>query len=293
MPTPRYEIGAEVFAADGRVGRLSHVAVDAHSHRVTDLIVEAGRVLKEDRVIPVGAVERVDEAGIHLRIACQEAGACPPYHESDFAVPDDEVGEEMGYHGDEALEWVWRYGVASAAPFVPSIKERVRPGRRSGRRGKGGGRVLLGRGSRVYNDEETIGRVHHLLLDRETGALRYLVVRRGLLPFRAVIPAEMVAGMGEDGVYVPASREELEGLGHFAPRPDEEIQEEVEARLAEAKAVDPGGVRVRLRDGLVRLAGSVAGALGRRRAHEVAAEVPGTVGVENELVADEEAGEEA
>lgn len=288
MPTPTFEIGANVFAADGRVGRLSHVAVDAHSHHITDLIVEAGRVLKEDRVIPADAVERVDEKGIHLRIACQEADACPPYHESDFAVPEDEVGEEMGYHGDEALAWVWRYGVAAAAPFMPSVKERV--GRQPG--DEAGARVLVGRGSRVYNDEGTIGSVHHLLLDRETGKVRYLVVRRGPLPFRAVIPAEMVGRFDEDGVYVAASREELQAVERYAPRPDAEIQEEVEARLAQEEGVDPRTVRVRLKDGLVRLAGSVSGALGRRRVEEVAAGVPGAVGVESELVADEEAGEE-
>jgi len=267
---------------------LSRVAVDAHSKRVTDLIVEKGRVLKGDRVLPVDVVARVQDDGIHLTLSQEEVNACPPYHAADFRSCNPEVHQAIGYHRDESLEWVWRYGLAAAAPFVPTIKERVRPPSTARDADGRPRRVLLGRGSRVYNDEGTIGPVDHLLLDPETGTLRYLVVRHGLRPFRAVIPAEMVGRFEEDGIYVPASGEELDALAHYTPRPDADIQHDVEARLAEENAFDLSRVRVRLADGLVRLAGSVANVLGKRRVQEVAADVPGAVGVENELVTDEE-----
>lgn len=245
-------------------------------------------MLKADRVIPVDVVARVQDDGIHLAVSREEVSACPPYHEADFTSCDPEVREAIGYHRDESLEWVWRHGVAAAAPFVPAIKERVRPASPARNADDRPRRILIGRGSRVYNDEGTIGPVDHLLLDPETGALRYLVVRHGLQPFRAVIPAEMVGRFEEDAIYVPASGDDLDALAHYTPRPDADIQHDVEVRLAEENAFDLSRVRVRLTDGLVRLAGSVANVLGKRRVQEVAVGVPGAVGVENELITDEE-----
>ena len=131
MAFAEYEIGASVYGIDKEVGELIKVAVDPHTKRVTDLIVEKGLVLKEDRVIPVEVVDEVDKDGIHLAIGAERLREYPRYEETDFVISNPNVLEELGYSVEQGIEWAWRYGGAlaaySGAPINrPIAREHVR-----------------------------------------------------------------------------------------------------------------------------------------------------------------------
>ncbi len=49
-----FKIGAPVLTAEGEVGRLKYVVVDPHAEVVTDLVVERGRLLRRNIVVPTG-----------------------------------------------------------------------------------------------------------------------------------------------------------------------------------------------------------------------------------------------
>lgn len=277
-----YDIGSDVHFTDGETGKLVKVVIDPHTKRVTDLVVKVGLLFKKERIIPVELVEDVEDDGIQLIIFSQELNNYPEYSETEFADSDPVLLDELGYSPDQGVQWALRYGKALAGKVwgQPRIREHVEEDAAAGK-------VAIGRGTRVRNGHETIGYVDHLLVD-EDGQITNLIVRRGLLPFRAVIPISMVEKVDGESVLVPASRKELQSLAKFTPRADRDILREVEDELQAAGDFDLSHIKVSLADGIVRLTGPVLNVLGKREAHQITAGIEGVLGVENRIVTDEE-----
>jgi hypothetical protein len=71
--------GESVHAVDGDLGRVQGLIVDGADHDVTHVLLHVGRLWAKRRTaIPIGAVERVDEHGIRLRLSVAEVRALPP-----------------------------------------------------------------------------------------------------------------------------------------------------------------------------------------------------------------------
>lgn len=88
LPPGEVEIrrGERIHAADGAVGRVEGVVVDAAAaHQITHVLVQEGHLWgKRDVAIPAGAVERIDEEGVHVSLAKDEIAELP---EITVAVP--------------------------------------------------------------------------------------------------------------------------------------------------------------------------------------------------------------
>jgi osmotically-inducible protein OsmY len=162
----------------------------------------------------------------------------------------------------------------------PELHQRVRQGLNSDQ-------PVIGRGTRVYSDRETIGYVDHLLVD-DSGSITHLILRRGALPFRAVVPMQMVKDVGEKGLYVPASKNQWAEIERYRPRPDADIEDEIASQLAGEDEVDLEGIGVSVIDGMVHLKGLVADLPAKRRAHALAASTEGVVWVQDEILTDGE-----
>lgn len=272
-----YEIGMDVFCSDGKIGKLIKVALDPHSNRVTDLIVEKGLVLKRDRVFPVELVERVSSDAIYLTISQQAVTQYPVYREVEFKINEQPILQELGYLPNQTTHWDWRYG---ATPTIdgtvrPAIREKVHKGIEPTHH-------VIGRGTRVCNVDETIGYVDHLLLD-QSNKVTHLVMRRGLLPFRAILPIDLIREKGSDTVYVSLTRQELNSLEKYTPRSDKDLLVEIGDKLSQITDFDLNHIKVELVDGLVKLTGSVASVMGKERAQRIAESVKGVLGVQNEI----------
>lgn len=278
-----YQIGSDVICTDGKVGKLIKVAIDPHTKRVTDLVVEKGFLLKEDRVVPAEAVARVTNGRIELDADSHEITDYPQFRKAELAASDPKLSAELDYQPDETVSWALRYGstLAGWEPVRPQLERRVDEEIDTER-------PTIGRGTRVYNEDETIGAIDHLLVNVEDGHISHLVVQQGLLPFRAVVPVSMIEQISREGVLISASRQELKFLEHYTPRADKDIVAEVRDRLNAVRDLDLSHVRVSLVDGLVRLFGSVTDVVAKREAHTIAENVSGVIGVEDEIVTDEE-----
>ncbi len=275
-----YKIGADVYCTDGRAGRLVKVVVDPHTRRVTDLIVEKGFLQKEDRVIPVEVVSDATDERIQLRISSRELSNYPIYRVEEFEVPAPDWRPSKGYGADEIVFWSLPYGLAVSMNDVrPMIRQRVQ-------KGIDPNETVIGRGTRVYNAEGTVGHIDHLLVNKDTGEITHLVLRKGLFPRRLMIPIEMVKSIDEEGVYIKATREELEKLEQHTQRADADILAELRDRLAEVTEFDLSRVKATIEDGLVRLSGQVANVAAKRHAEAIARSIRGVVGVENTITTD-------
>ena len=92
----------------------------------------------------------------------------------------------------------------------------------------------------------------------------------------------MVKRIGEDGILVEATNEELKGLSRYKARDDADILAEVQDRLR-GTALDFSAVQVAVANGVVQLTGTVPNVKIKRHAEAIACSVESVLDVENML----------
>jgi osmotically-inducible protein OsmY len=273
-----FRIGAQVVCRDGRCGRLLKVVVDPDSEQVTDLIVEKGFLLTTDRIVPVAAVERATEEEIELSIVSEDLEGYPEYHEDEMTAPAPHQERAEERKAEEAEQRTSLYDQAFERAFVPRVRHRVH-------KGISPERSVIERGMPVNNMEETIGLVDHVLVDRESLEITHLVVDRGLLASSMVMPFAMVKQIGEGGVDVEVTDQELEQLPRYTPRDEDDVLADLQERLR-AIPFDSDDVKGTFSNGVLRLTGIVPDVLAKRQAEAIARSLEGVIDVENALTTD-------
>lgn len=79
--TVALEEGAKVTSKDGQhVGNVEEVYVDKQDNRATHILVSAGMLFKEQKVLPVTWIAEIDEHEVHLSVDAEFLNRVP-YHE--------------------------------------------------------------------------------------------------------------------------------------------------------------------------------------------------------------------
>ncbi len=278
-------IGATVLSREGKkAGELDRVVLDPETLEVTDLIVRKGLLMKKDRVVPVSLVDHLDEAGnIHLKIGLEELSRCREYREIEFTLPVKNDLALTPYAQGGALYWQTYYQSLPREDYVLMTRERVKEGVPQDH-------PVLRRGLPVYlKDGRKLGVLDHLVVERKSGRIAYLAVRKGLLlRHNRLIPVEVIDSMDDEGIYLNATLEEVQAMQHYKARSDEAITRAVERRLREAEGFDFSGVTIETKNGEVTLKGNVATIAAKRHAERLTRQVKGVVGVRNALTSDTE-----
>jgi uncharacterized protein YrrD len=267
-------IGAQIHCKDGHFGKLVKIVVDPHTQQVTDLIVERGLLFKEDRVLPVSAVDRVAEDAIHLNIHCSEVSGYSPYREITVKepAPDAYMSTRSGGVGPE-------FGAISE-PVIPMIRRRVHQGISSGK-------TVVGKKTEVATLQKPIGHIDHVVVDSSSGKIADIVVRRGLLPEYVVIPTDRIEEVGEKDVLVSVAEEDIAQLARYKPRGEGEILGELNNRFREPWPPVFSGVKATMDGGVLHLTGHVRSETLRYHAEELA-QVQGVIDIQNDLIVDPE-----
>ncbi len=273
-----FNIGAKVHCEDGVCGNLARVIVDPRTERVKELVVESGGLQKKRHVVPVDLVERTGDEGIRLSVNTDTLREHPKYEEYDVKrlAPGWDRAEE---YRRRSQHWFWPayYGYVGTTSTVPIVKQRVHEGISPEM-------AAVGRGTPVRGPGEDIGTVDHLLVDRETGEVKHVVVRHGLIPDYTVIPENKIKAVTEEGVVVTVTEAELADLPQYTPRKDEDIEEDLEHRfIMESGGFNLVGVQAEVDSGVVRLTGKVMDTQAMRYVESLVLATEGVIDVENEL----------
>ncbi len=272
-----FRIDSPVFVKDGEAGRLRFVVLDPQDREVTDLIVERGKLLQRSIVVPVSWVETVDEEGIRLNAELADLDTLPEYRELDFLQPITDDSEPGVYEPEDTRAWALAYG-SFPLLAIPMLARHVRLGVDSDL-------VLVSRGTSVVTlDEQTVGKVDHVLVDPETLDVTHLVVHpRFNLGHDddILIAIDQVASINTSGVRLELTREEFEQAPRYRQMATDA---ELKARIGRALETQPEtrdqGVDVEVEGGLVRLLGDVPEAVAEA-AHNLARRIRGVIGVED------------
>ncbi|MBN1246531.1 MAG: PRC-barrel domain-containing protein [Anaerolineae bacterium] len=204
-------IGADIYCNEGRCGKLTHVVIDPSTQRVTDLVVEKGFLQKEDRVIPVSAVDQASGDEIRVDIVAEDFEAFPEYDEQTVRLP---AGGYRGerYQEQEVLYFMGRYSsIVVSEPVVPTVEHKVQEGVPNDL-------DVIGAGTPVRNVLDDLGEVDHLLVHSETNRVTHLVVKtKGLFSDYPVVPITQVNAIHDDGVFLDLTEEQLEAYPRYTP----------------------------------------------------------------------------
>lgn len=280
-----FNIGAKIHCQGNEdCGKLHKVVLDSHTYRVTDLIVERGFLQKTDRVVPVTEVDKATEDDIYLSIESDKLDDYPEYNEKEFKEPLPNWEEVEGYDFEkekyrtqEVRHWTRRFGMLHLTPVVPQLKRRVHEGISKDK-------AVIERGTPIKQVANTIGKVDHLLVDRESGEIKHIVMDKGLFAHSRVIPISMIDDVTEEAVFIKKD-ENLEELPRYTPRDSADILAELIDKL-QAASPDFDNVKAKMEKGVVQLSGSVKDVASKRRAEATARSVDGVVDVEDVLNTD-------
>jgi osmotically-inducible protein OsmY/sporulation protein YlmC with PRC-barrel domain len=281
-----FKIGAPVLTDEGEVGRLKYVVVDADTEIVTHLVVERGRLLRRDIVVPAGWVEHADGQEIRLNAKMADLEVLPEFREVEFWAPDPTARPVSGHPPAVTRFWISPYGTIHRS-YSASILHRVRFG-------IGDEDILIRRGLPVYTaDGDRLGTVDHLLVDPATHRVTHLIIHRGRWFSQGedyIVPIDDVTTASEYGIRLRLRREEISQLARYQPTAgDAEIQAQVARSLDTHPETRGKGVRVEVERGLVRLLGEVSEAVAQA-ATRLASWIRGVIGVEDRTTRHEEPG---
>ncbi|MEZ4618559.1 MAG: BON domain-containing protein [Caldilineaceae bacterium] len=160
--------------------------------------------------------------------------------------------------------------------------------RRHLRQGLAANRLVLHRNIPIKTDAKTVGQVDHLLVLRESGKITHIAIRRGLLQREYVLaPIEVFAEGPDDYLVLTAPTVTLDALPHYSYAGEDVVLAAVKQQLCEeSTAFD--GVQATINDGILTLTGKVASRELKSHAGELAENVPGVTGVQNELTIGQE-----
>ena len=211
--------GAEVFTAAGEsVGTISRIVIDAKTRDVTDLIVERGALLKEERVVPVGLVDLEHEDRITLRETNQTVDDFPRYEVTQYVDADPGTGP---YENVETAYWYPPVGFQMQLPhvgvhpaFVPDevpVTETSVPE----------GRIVISEGAQVISaDDEHVGNVEQVIVDSENTVSHFVIGKGLLLKEHKLVPALWVSSVDDDKIRLSVKSRLFDRLPDY--HPDEE-----------------------------------------------------------------------
>jgi uncharacterized protein YrrD len=208
--------GAEVFTAAGeKIGTISRIVLDAKTRDITDLVVERGALLKDEKVIPVGLVDLENEDRIMLRETNQSVDDFLDYETTHY-VPLDQPGGS--YENTDAYYWYPPTNFQTpTGGILPGIRPDYIPETETS---IPEGRVAISEGAQVISsDDKHIGNVEQVIANSETNHVTHFVVGKGfLLKEHKLVPAQWITSVDEGKVYLSVEARLFDRLPDYQPQ---------------------------------------------------------------------------
>lgn len=266
-----FNIGTTVHCKNGKCGKLQKLVVDPENMKVTDLIVQQGLILTEDRVVPVSDVDRATEDYVMLSINDIDLEDYPEYNS--YKV--DEVDPKSYQKAIRSYYIASPVGISPAGHYVPVIQRRtvhvnLLPDQE-----------VIGRGTPVYNKRKEVGNVDHILVDTGSGELTHIVVNPGLFANSVVLPISMIRRIDKKGIFIDLDENEIDQFPEYSPRDDSEIIVDLRERLKTEAILDQ--IDITAKNGILTMRGSIPDIEAKRRLEYAARTLEGVLEVENNL----------
>jgi uncharacterized protein YrrD len=217
--------GMSVVSSDGKTaGKLNRVVIDPGTKEVSHIVVQKGRLLPADKVVPIALIEKATENAIMLKPEAGNLREMPSFERTLFVGLDDSELGRTGYPAAYVPGFYWYppYGMPGYSlrpyyeiPFGLTIIA-ARGGAQGDERSIPENAVALREGAAVFgSDGKRAGDVDEVL----TGAgdhVTHLVLARGVLKHsRKLVPIHWVGRIEDDDVHLKVGSEFVKGLPDY------------------------------------------------------------------------------
>ena len=192
-------IGAHVSCTDGACGKVTRVVVDPVARAVTHIVVEPHHQHIKGRLVPIDLVDATAD-GVKLRSTMAEFEALDPAEETHFVAG---TITYAAYGPEQAVFWPHvakggRYGGRGDLVTEDSVPL---------------GEVQVRRNDRVHATDGEIGRVHGLVIDRDSHHVTHVLLQEGHLwgHKEVAIPISAVT-KADYGIQLSLTKQQVEDL---------------------------------------------------------------------------------
>ena len=202
--------GATVFGTDGKLGQVTSVTYDVHTHTVDDLVVRHGVLLSKQYMVPLRHLVRADGDNVYTDLdlkafeALDEFADYPnrlrdsnPRDSADLAPEGPQAfGLGMGTYVGDPLPETRLPQTQQGEPDVIPEDERV---------------PVIRHGTPVYDAAgEHLGEVEHFSVDTDSEQLSALRMKRGLLGGGAMLSREWIRDVNVKGIELNVTKSEIQ-----------------------------------------------------------------------------------
>jgi osmotically-inducible protein OsmY/sporulation protein YlmC with PRC-barrel domain len=288
MVDPRWElkIGSMVTTTDGEYGRLQQLLVNPHWERIIALLIQPYRLIPPPIVVvPEELIADASVNEVRLEISRELVDELPRFWpESELTVEDQIYGAD-----DEVIAVSGKGGVeVKQAPNSkePNVIESLLFGPESEHLG-----LQVCASQQVFCRDGYAGHVSMILSDAK-GRIKGFVLHTGhlhLIGRELIVPAKWLQEVDRGSVHLSVYKSDLESLPIYSP--DAKLSEKVDDALWSDEILrntDYEEIGVSVQDGIAILRGHVLSAMNKKRVENAARSVVGVLGVENDLVVDQD-----
>ncbi len=210
------KIGAPVLAEDGQVGAVERIILRPETGEVQAVVAVDGRVVGRDMVIPSALFLAADEDGLRIRGTLAEVDELEPFAQSQYVDPPEdwlppEGGSAAFYLFPASPLLVGAFHPPTMQPDAPPEEvDDLQPGE-----------VEVSGATTVFCTDGEAGRLDRVATEGDSDRVLALVVRTGGLSGRDVqVPVDAVQGIGDAGIHLSLSREQLDEMPEYVEEGD-------------------------------------------------------------------------
>lgn len=199
-------IGVPIFAEDGLAGRVSRIILHPATQEVEGIVSSDGGLLPHDVVIPIDRITAADLEGITIRGTTEDVFALEPFAMSQYTEPP----EDWMPPTDEPSS-IYLF---PASPYAVGAFDRPNVSLTATHEVQNleSGDVDVSGATPVFCGDREVGHLDRVFTEEATDHLTHLVLHRGTLRRDIAVPVEMVSSIGDEGIQLNLTEEELDSL---------------------------------------------------------------------------------
>lgn len=201
------KLGVPIFAEDGPVGRVARIILHPATQEVQGIVSSEGGMFPHDVVIPQEWIAAAEMDGVTVRGTTEQVAELPAFALSQYTVPPEDW---IPPTDDPSSIYLF-----PASPYSVGAFDRPRPSPPPAAHEVetlGQGDVEVSGSTAVFCGDREVGHLDRVFTEGETDHVTHLVLHRGTLRRDIAVPVDRVTSIGDEGIRLDLSEEELDRL---------------------------------------------------------------------------------
>lgn len=206
------KIGVPIVADDGVAGQVERIIVHPATCEVDGVVAGQGGMLGRDVVIPIDWLVSGDESAVRVRGTVDELSALEPFALSQYTAPPEDW---IPPTDDPASIYLFPATPLAVGAFTRPAPQPEPPAHEV--EAIGPDDVDVDAMTPLYCQGREVGRLDRVFTQGSSDRVTHLVFHRGTMRRDIAVPVEQVERIGDEGIYLAMTEDELDDLPAIVP----------------------------------------------------------------------------